>query len=117
MSLRGQAPPAPFVTYHNLGLAHVRGDKVRPLSELVALATAGNASAHVEILKMNIEGTSTKTARIPDVPRSIPRKLAVGAEGNGQGAQAHLAVAFDGLLALLAPCLLSPPPLQTSMRP
>ena len=54
--------PPPFVTYHNLGLAHVRGDKVRPLSELVALATAGNASAHVEILKMDIEGcTSTCT--------------------------------------------------------
>jgi hypothetical protein len=48
--------PPPFITYHNLGLAHTRGNKVRPLSELVAIAIAGDAGAHAEVLKVDIEG-------------------------------------------------------------
>ena len=48
--------PPPYVNYHSLGIAPTHGEKVRTLAELVELATAGHSLAHVEILKIDVEG-------------------------------------------------------------
>jgi hypothetical protein len=48
--------PPVYVHYHDLGLAQHRTQKVRPLTTLLQLAIEGRSLAHVEVLKVDVEG-------------------------------------------------------------